>query len=245
MPPDISSSFRKPLRRSGRTKHSAVSRPMQTHKRPTRTALQPTARPASDGTHTLFVDGSNLYSAQYKLFGPDKYLLFPKFVEQIELLTTRVYKNIYFYASYTPRTAEQTDAEKAFSKNEYLFYKSAKKERRVIFFTGYRSPTSGKEKEVDVKITADMVSMALMGELSSIHLLTGDADFLQSLETIKKYKPDLPMRLVCVENRPLYKGLYAYPSDIIQFSEKPLKLAKKATIHRIKKDHAALCVAKI
>lgn len=230
----------RPTPRKGRIKHSAVAGYRPVKKR----TVQPTPQ-VVDASHTLFVDGSNLYSAQYKLFGPDKYLLFPKFIEQIERMTQRSYRNIFFYASYTPRGEAQTDAQKAFSKNEYLFYKSAKKDPRVVFFTGYRSPTSGKEKEVDVKITADMVSKALMGEITSIHLLTGDADFLQSLETIKQYKPDFPMRLICIENRPLYKGLYAYPSDIFRFTDKPLKVAKKATVHRIKKDHAALCVAKI
>ena len=242
MPSDTPSSppFRKPIRRTGRIKHSAIAGYHTIRKRSPQQAPK-----AVDASHSLFVDGSNLYSAQYKLFGPDTYLLFPKFVEQIERMTMRSYKNIFFYASYTPRGETQTDAEKAFSKNEFLFYKSAKRDARVVFFTGYRSPTSGKEKEVDVKITADMVSKALMGEITSMHLLTGDADFLQSLETVKQYKPDFPMRLICIENRPLYKGLYAYPSDIFQFTNKPLKLAKKATIHRIKKDHAALCVAKI
>jgi prepilin-type processing-associated H-X9-DG protein len=32
----------------------------------------------------LFVDGSNLYAGQYKLFGPDKYLDFGKFVKCVE-----------------------------------------------------------------------------------------------------------------------------------------------------------------
>ena len=193
----------------------------------------------------LFIDGSNLYSAQYTLFGPEKYLDFAKAIVLIEKTIGTTFTHIHFYASYNPRGIEQTEQEKKMSKNEFIFYKSAKKDKRVLFFTGYRSPTSGKEKEVDVKLTADMISMALMNKIKSIHLMTGDADFLQALVTIHEYKPDFPVRLLCLENRILYKGLYIYPSDIIQFTSKPLKIAKKAKVHLIKKDHAALCVAKM
>ncbi len=199
---------------------------------------------SSEETH-LFIDGSNLYSAQYTLFGPEKYLDFAKAIVLIEKTIGTTFTHIHFYASYNPRGIEQTEQEKKMSKNEFIFYKSAKKDKRVLFFTGYRSPTSGKEKEVDVKLTADMISMALMNKIKSIHLMTGDADFLQALVTIHEYKPDFPVRLLCLENRILYKGLYIYPSDIIQFTSKPLKIAKKAKVHQIKKDHAALCVAKM
>ena len=33
---------------------------------------------------SLFIDGTNLYAAQYALFGPDKYLDFPKFIKSVE-----------------------------------------------------------------------------------------------------------------------------------------------------------------
>ena len=32
----------------------------------------------------LFIDGTNLYASQYELFGPQKYLNFSKFIEEIE-----------------------------------------------------------------------------------------------------------------------------------------------------------------
>ena len=32
----------------------------------------------------LFVDGSNLYGGQYDLFGPGRYLSFPKFIDEAE-----------------------------------------------------------------------------------------------------------------------------------------------------------------
>lgn len=34
-------------------------------------------------TH-LFIDGSNLYAGQYELFGPQRYLDFSKFLQEIE-----------------------------------------------------------------------------------------------------------------------------------------------------------------
>ncbi len=45
-------------------------------------------------------------------------------------------------------------------KNEGLFYKSVRKMMNVKFFLGYRSKTSKKEKEVDVKLAVDVVNFA-------------------------------------------------------------------------------------
>ena len=33
---------------------------------------------------SLFIDGTNLYAAQYELFGLDEYLNFPEFVKEVE-----------------------------------------------------------------------------------------------------------------------------------------------------------------
>ena len=44
----------------------------------------------------LFVDGSNLYAGQYKLFGPNKYLDFSEFIRQIELKLKVEFDKIYY-----------------------------------------------------------------------------------------------------------------------------------------------------
>ena len=43
----------------------------------------------------LFIDGTNLYAAQYKLFGPKMYLDFPSFIKEIE--NKIMYKAIIFF----------------------------------------------------------------------------------------------------------------------------------------------------
>ena len=112
----------------------------------------------------LFIDGTNLYASQYELFGPQKYLNFSKFIEEIEKKIKVKFNKIYFYASYTPKKKKTTKKEKLYIVNEFQFYKSVKNSKRVKFFKGYRSKTSGKEKEVDVipehpmKRTADFVT---------------------------------------------------------------------------------------
>lgn len=99
------------------------------------------------GKTYLFVDGSNLYGSQYALFGPNKLLLFDNLIKQLESQLTIRFSKIFFYASYSPRPLNPTKKQLLFLKNEGLFYRNVKTLKNVIFFKGYRSPTSGKEKE--------------------------------------------------------------------------------------------------
>jgi uncharacterized LabA/DUF88 family protein len=110
----------------------------------------------------LFIDGTNLYAAQYELFGPNKYLNFSKLIEEIEKNLKISFKKIYFYASYSPKSKHPSQKERLYLKNEALFYRNVKQTKNAVFFTGYRSKTSGKEKEVDVKLTADLVTFAFL-----------------------------------------------------------------------------------
>ena len=110
-------------------------------------------------TH-LFIDGTNLYAPQYKHFGPKKYLYFPIFINEIEKKLKVKFDRINFYASYSPQPKNPTQKEKLYLKNEALFYRSVKQTKNTVFFTGYRSKTSGKEKEVDVKLAVDIVDFA-------------------------------------------------------------------------------------
>jgi uncharacterized LabA/DUF88 family protein len=184
-------------------------------------------------TRTLFVDGSNLYSAQYSLFGPGKYIDFTKFIHAYEAVARVCFDRIYFYASYTPRSSSQTPEQHAFSKNEFLFYKSAKAESRIVFFTGYRSATSGKEKEVDVKLAADMVYSALTGSVRHMELLTGDADFLQALKLIKSHTSDIKISLLCIENRVMYRGSFEFPTTLVSFdTQKKFSRLPRNIVHR-------------
>lgn len=191
----------------------------------------------------LFIDGSNLYSAQFDLFGPKKYLNFVFFIRVIENVLKIKFDQIFFYASYTPNKSHPSLKEKQYVINEFKFYRSVKLTGNLTFFKGYRSKTSGKEKEVDVKLAVDLVGYGLLNKFNRAYVFTGDADFLQAIFFLKKYKPNKQIELICLNNRILYKGLYYLPSHILNFGDKPLdkkKIAKKAKIINIKKT-AELC----
>ena len=191
----------------------------------------------------LFVDGSNLYAGQYELFGPKKYLSFSEFVKQAEEKLKIVFTQIYFYASYSPTPKKPTKKQKEYLKNEALFYKNVKRTKNVIFFKGYRSKTSGKEKEVDVKLSVDLVGMGLLGKYEQAYLISGDADFLQAIFFVKKHYPQKIIGLICLNNKIMYKGLYYLPSWVVEFEKKvvrPRKIARKTKIIYIKKT-AELC----
>ena len=44
----------------------------------------------------LFIDGTNLYAAQFELFGPGRYLDFPSFIKEIENKIKIKFDKIYF-----------------------------------------------------------------------------------------------------------------------------------------------------
>jgi len=151
----------------------------------------------------LFVDGSNLYAGQYELFGPDKYLDFAKFINEVEKLLEIKINKILFYASYSPKSKKPSKKEKAYLKNEGLFYKSVKQTRRVDFFKGYRSKTSGKEKEVDVKLAVDLIDLAYRNKYDRVLLISGDADFMHALVIVKRLKKQID--IVSLHNRIPYR----------------------------------------
>ena len=66
----------------------------------------------------LFVDGTNLYAAQYELFGSDKYLNFPEFIKTVEKNLGVKFSKIYFYASYSPQPKKLTKKQNFISKTK-------------------------------------------------------------------------------------------------------------------------------
>lgn len=164
----------------------------------------------------LFIDGTNLYSAQYELFGPNKYLDFPKFIKKVEKKIKIKFNKIYFYASYSPQPKNPTIKEKLYLKNEALFYRSVKLTPNLFFFTGYRSKTSGKEKEVDVKLAVDMVDLAHLNKYDKTFLITGDADFMEALKVSQRIGKQV--FVICMENKIMFKSLIFFKTYIIKFT---------------------------
>jgi len=180
----------------------------------------------------LFIDGTNLYAAQYELFGPQRYLDFSKFIKEVEGKIKVRFDKIYFYASYSPKSKKPTKKEKLYLKNEALFYGSVKGTKNTIFFYGYRSKRSGKEKEVDVKLTADLISFAFLNKYERAFLFTGDADFLQALFVIKKFHSRKKIYLLCLENKLMYQGIFYFKTFAISFGK---RLAVKRKLRNLKK----------
>jgi len=166
----------------------------------------------------LFVDGSNLYAGQYELFGPKKYLDFPGFIKEIEKKLKTQFNKIYFYASYSPKSKKPTRKQKLYLKNEALFYKRVRQTKNVTFFKGYRSKTSGKEKEVDVKLAVDIVNFAHLGKFDTLYLFSGDADFMHSLKVAEKLKKRI--FILAIENRIPNRFSYFYLTYVMVFAMK-------------------------
>lgn len=192
----------------------------------------------------LFIDGTNLYAGQYELFGPKSYLNFIKLIKTIEKNFGIYFTKIFFYASYTPKTEKMSKKINLSLKNESLFYKNVKQTKSLVFFTGYRSKTSGKEKEVDVKLTADLVYESLTNKDIEVYLFSGDADFLQALIKVKSVNNN-PI-VISLQNRIMYKAVYFFKLIIISFDSlwkakfkklygyKELRMLKKDVIVSIK-----------
>jgi uncharacterized LabA/DUF88 family protein len=170
----------------------------------------------------LFIDGSNLYGSQFKIFGPNNYLDFTGLINLIESKINTKFDQIYFYASYSPKPEVDTTKSKQYLKNEAFFYKSVKETSKLTFFKGYRSKTSGKEKEVDVKLAVDIVRYAYEKKYKKVFLLSGDADFLQALFAIQHLP--ISINIICIEDTVLFKGAYYFNTKIIDFTPDKLKL---------------------
>lgn len=179
----------------------------------------------------LFIDGTNLYAAQYELFGPNKYLDFSKLIAEVEGKLNISFSKIYFYASYSPKSKKSTQKERLFLKNEAFFYRNVKQTKNVTFFTGYRSKTSGKEKEVDVKLTADLITFAFLNQFNTAFIFTGDADFLQALFNIKQFcKRRISLSIICMENKIMHKGAFYFNTNIIGFNKLVVQFHPKQKI---------------
>ena len=165
----------------------------------------------------LFVDGSNLYGGQYELFGPKNYLSFKKLIVQIEKSLEIKFSKIFFYASFSPASSKLNKKNQEYIKNESFFYKNVKEIKNLNFFKGYRSKTSGKEKEVDVKLAVDIVNFAHLDKYDELYLFSGDADFMHALEVAKSRGKKI--NILALENRIPNRFAYFYKTFVFNFGK--------------------------
>jgi len=166
----------------------------------------------------LFIDGTNLYAGQYELFGPRKYLNFQKFIQTVEDKLKLKFNKIYFYASYSPQPKKPTAKEKLYLKNEALFYKSVKDTENLFFFKGYRSKTDKREKEVDVKLTVDIVHLTHLNSYDQLYFISEDADFAHALLIAKQLRKKV--FILALENRIPLRFIYIFPTILLSFGRR-------------------------
>lgn len=145
----------------------------------------------------LYIDGTNLFAGQNELFGPKKYLSFKFLISKINKLVK--IDHIYFYASYMNKKNHLTPRLKDLIAAEALFYREVLHTKNVTFFKGHRSPTSGKEKGVDVHLSVDIVKDIFLKLCDQIVIMTGDSDLIYPLEVVKFLK--IPTYAVFLPNR--------------------------------------------
>ena len=145
----------------------------------------------------LYIDGTNLFAGQNELFGPKKHIPFTFIIKEINKLIK--IDKIYFYASYMNRKNHLTSRLKDLIAAEALFYREVIHTKHVTFYKGHRSPTSGKEKGVDVHLSVDIVKDIFLNRCNRVVIMTGDADLIYPLEVIRLLK--IPTFAVFLPNR--------------------------------------------
>ena len=145
----------------------------------------------------LYIDGTNLFAGQNELFGPKEYLSFKFLITEINKLIK--VDRIYFYASYMNKKNYLTPRLKDLIAAEALFYREILHTKNVTFYKGHRSPTSGKEKGVDVHLSVDIVKDIFLKNCNQVAIMTGDADLIYPLEVVKLLK--IPTFAVFIPNR--------------------------------------------
>ncbi len=160
---------------------------------------KPRMEPKSKRKKTyLYVDGTNLFAGQIDLFGYSVYLPFSYILKDINKII-RIDK-VNFYASYMVKVnLRRNPQRRRLVKIEDLFYRWTKKIPGLIFYRGHRSPTSGREKGVDVHLAVDLIKDGLMGKFERAVIMTGDSDLIYPIEIIRSL--GIPVHSIFIPSR--------------------------------------------
>jgi len=80
-------------------------------------------------------------------------------------------------------------------------------------------------------LAVDIVEKASRGEFNILFLLSGDADFMEALFAARRLGRKI--RVLCVENKIMYKAFYFFKAYVISFSQKKFKMSMKKPFKRI------------
>lgn len=159
----------------------------------------------------LYVDGTNLFAGQNELFGPKKYVPFPLLLRAVR----RFYpvSQIHFYASYMIAANWKKPGRKEIVAAEGKFYHSVRETKKLDFYRGHRSPSSGREKGVDVHLAVDLVRDALTHVYDEAVIWSGDADLSYAVEIVRTLH--IPVHAVFLPNRFSLGIAHAASSSIV------------------------------
>ena len=130
----------------------------------------------------LYIDGTNLFIGLIDLFGIKNIPDFSSILKDINKIVK--VDNIFFYASYTlPSNKKYMDS----IVTEAKYYKKVIETPNLVFYKGHRSPTSGKEKGVDVHLAVDIIKHGFEDKYQQMIIFTGDADLCYPLEIVKEF----------------------------------------------------------
>jgi uncharacterized LabA/DUF88 family protein len=131
----------------------------------------------------LYVDGSNLYGGISELLNKGEYIYFAQILKEVD----KDYNidRVKFYATYLLEEPKSVLSKRRFIKAQHEFIKSARMVDKVEFHKGYFSPTSKKEKGVDVKMAVDMVKDVYEENCDQTIIMSGDDDFLYAIKCIR------------------------------------------------------------
>jgi uncharacterized LabA/DUF88 family protein len=186
----------------------------------------------------LYIDGTNLFIGLIDLFGVNDIPSFKSILKNINKIIK--IDHIFFYASYTlPTNKKYKDTLVV----EAKFYKQVIETPNLIFYKGHRSPTSGKEKGVDVHLAIDITKDAFQKKYNQAVIMSGDADFVYAVEIVRFL--NIPIHALFIPNR-FSRGIAhtANHATILNYKNQfvpqhPENLPKHLEILKIKPPHAS------
>lgn len=159
----------------------------------------------------LYIDGTNLFIGLVQMVNANKQPDFSSLLRSI----VKLYgiDKIFFYASYMVPANYQKQGRKKLVGIEAKFYGQVKKFNNLVFYKGHRSPSSGKEKGVDVHLAADLIKDAFLDRYDQAVIMTGDSDLIYPVEIVRSF--GLPIHSIFLPNRFSLEIAYKTDSAIV------------------------------
>jgi uncharacterized LabA/DUF88 family protein len=185
-----------------------------------------------------FVDGSNLFGGIAEILKPGEYFEFDEFVAALEKEID--IDQINFYGTYMRADQKTTEKATLLALAQKEFFDSAKNHKKLSFYSGHFSKTSGKEKGVDMHMGIDMAIGACLSTFNQAIVVTGDADLLYAVQVVRRFGKQatvaclgsrFPLALVLQANKTIVIDLNKHFAVKIQpkLRIKPKKLEKVMT----------------